>query len=91
VQRRLESQAGVVLLGPRQVGKTTLARGIADACGEASIYLDLERPADLCRLDDADAYIRAQRGIDEMRRAAGRFAILRGVIDENRRRGHGTS
>lgn len=94
VERRLESQAAVVLLGPRQVGKTTLARRIADARGEAAIYLDLERPADLRRLDDADAYLRAQQGklvvIDEIHRAPGLFAVLRGVIDENRRRGYRT-
>jgi predicted AAA+ superfamily ATPase len=94
VHRRLETQAAVVLLGPRQVGKTTLARRIADARGEAAIYLDLERPADLRRLDDADAYLRAQQGklvvIDEIHRAPGLFAVLRGVIDENRRRGHRT-
>lgn len=92
VRQRLETQPAVVLLGPRQVGKTTLARGIADERGERAIYLDLERPADLRRLDDADAYLRAQQGklvvIDEIHRAPGLFAILRGVIDENRRRGH---
>ena len=91
VRQRLETQPAVVLLGPRQVGKTTLARGIADERGGGAIYLDLERPADLRRLDDADAYLRAQQGklvvIDEIHRAPGLFAILRGVIDENRRRG----
>jgi predicted AAA+ superfamily ATPase len=94
VRQRLEAQPAVVLLGPRQVGKTTLARHIADERGKGAIYLDLERPADLRRLDDADAYLRAQQGklvvIDEIRRAPGLFAVLRGVIDENRRRGHRT-
>jgi uncharacterized protein len=94
VRRRLQEQPAVVLLGPRQVGKTTLARQIAEERGEAAIYLDLERPADLRRLDDADAYLRAQKAklvvIDEIHRAPGLFAILRGVIDENRRRGHRT-
>ena len=92
VRQRLQEQPAVVLLGPRQVGKTTLARQIAEERGEAAIYLDLERPADLRRLDDADAYLRAQQGklvvIDEIHRAPGLFAILRGVIDENRRRRH---
>ena len=85
VRQRLGEQPAVVLLGPRQVGKTTLARRIADERGVAAIYLDLERPADLRRLDDADAYLRAQAGklvvIDEIHRAPGLFAALRGVID----------
>ena len=42
----------VVLIGPRQVGKTTLARQIAQELGGKSIYLDLERPADLLQLRD---------------------------------------
>jgi uncharacterized protein len=91
VRQRLGEQPAVVLLGPRQVGKTTLARRIADERGVAAIYLDLERPADLRRLDDADAYLRAQAGklvvIDEIHRAPGLFAVLRGVIDERRRGG----
>jgi predicted AAA+ superfamily ATPase len=91
VRQRLREQPAVVLLGPRQVGKTTLARHIADERGVAAIYLDLERPADLRRLEDADAYLRAQAGklvvIDEIHRAPGLFAVLRGVIDERRREG----
>ncbi len=91
VRQRLGEQPAVVLLGPRQVGKTTLARRIADERGVAAIYLDLERPADLRQLDDADAYLRAQAGklvvIDEIHRAPGLFAVLRGVIDERRRGG----
>ncbi|MFZ1102163.1 MAG: AAA family ATPase [Hyphomicrobiaceae bacterium] len=82
VRQRLAAQPAVVLLGPRQVGKTTLARQIADERNGAAIYLDLERPADLRRLDDADAYLRAQQGrlvvIDEIHRAPGLFAVLRG-------------
>ena len=82
---------GVVLLGPRQVGKTTLARRIADARGPAALYLDLERPVDRRRLEDADAFLRAQSGklvvIDEIHRAPALFEVLRGVIDDRRRAG----
>ncbi len=87
---RLETNAAVVLLGPRQVGKTTLARGIDWPAG--MVYLDLERPADRRRLDDADAYLRAQSPrlviLDEVHRAPELFPVLRGVIDDNRRAGH---
>lgn len=81
----------VVLLGPRQVGKTTLARKVAADWPSGAIYLDMERPADRLRLDDADAYLRAQQGklvvIDEIQRAPGLFEILRGIIDEQRAAG----
>ena len=74
----------VALLGPRQVGKTTLARSIA---GERpTTYLDLENPADLEKLSDARGYLSAQRGklviIDEIQRVPELFQVLRGLIDE---------
>jgi uncharacterized protein len=75
----------VALLGPRQVGKTTLARRLAVA-GRPSLYLDLENPADLQKLEDPAGYLGAQRGklviIDEVQRAPGLFQVLRGQIDE---------
>lgn len=81
----------VVLLGPRQVGKTTLARGIARERKDRALYLDLERPSDRRRLDDAEAYLRAQTGrlvvIDEIHRVPGLFEILRGIIDQRRAAG----
>lgn len=90
VEQRLASNAAVVLLGPRQVGKTTLARSIDWPQG--SIYLDLERPADRRRLDDPDAFLRAQAPrlviLDEVHRVPDLFPVLRGIIDDNRRAGH---
>ena len=81
----------VVLLGPRQVGKTTLARKIAADWPGGAVYLDMERPADKRRLDDADAYLRAQNGklvmIDEIARVPNLFEVLRGIIDDRRAAG----
>jgi predicted AAA+ superfamily ATPase len=53
----------VGLLGPRQVGKTTLAHAMAERRGsDGSRYLDLESPADRARLADPEAYLEAQKG-----------------------------
>jgi predicted AAA+ superfamily ATPase len=94
VRQRLDIMPAVVLLGPRQVGKTTLARTIASEWGDQALYLDLEREADRRRLDDADAYLRAQTGrlviLDEVHRAPDLFPVLRGIIDERRRAGDRT-
>ena len=88
---RLHESPAVVLLGPRQVGKTTLALTLAESWPAGCCYLDLERPADRRRLDDADAFLRAQGGklviLDEIHRMPGLFEVLRGVIDERRRAG----
>ncbi len=88
---RLRAMPAVVILGPRQVGKTTLARTLARERGEHALYLDLERESDRRRLDDADAYLRAQRGklviLDEIHRMPGLFELLRGIIDDRRATG----
>jgi len=91
IDAHLARMPAVVLLGPRQVGKTTLAREVAAARGGAAVYLDMERPADLRRLADPDAYLRAQGGklvvVDEIHRAPQLFGALRGIIDDRRRKG----
>lgn len=94
VRGKLATAAAVVLLGPRQVGKTTLARKIAADWPGGALYLDMERPADRRRLVDADDYLRRQRGqlviIDEIHRVPNLFEVLRGVIDDARAAGQRT-
>lgn len=80
----------VALLGPRQVGKTTLALQWADSRPD-SIYLDLESAADRAKLADPAAYLDTHRDkvviLDEVQRVPQLFAELRGVIDRRRRAG----
>ncbi len=82
----------VGLLGPRQVGKTTLAQEIAERRGAGHArYLDLETAADRARLTDPEAYLESQEGrlviLDEVHRVPELFSVLRGVVDRRRRRG----
>ncbi len=82
--------SAVVLIGPRQAGKTTLALAEAERRGGA-LYLDLELPSTQRQLDDAEAFLFAHRNrlviLDEVQRMPGLFAVLRGVIDLRRRAG----
>jgi len=89
IRADLEAHAAVTLLGPRQVGKTTLALTIA--VGTPSIYLDLEDPADRDKLIDPALYLQAHEDklviLDEIQNAPDLFSILRGLIDKGRRKG----
>lgn len=89
VQARLSHLPSVALLGPRQVGKTTLAHRIA--AGRDSVYLDLESPRDREKLSDPEFYL-SEHGdhlvvLDEVQRMPELFSTLRGLIDTGRRRG----
>ncbi len=88
----LKRQAAVALIGPRQVGKTTLAVDIADHC--EAMYLDLESRADRQRLANPAMYLEEFSDrlvvLDEIHRAPGLFPELRGLIDRGRRAGRRT-
>jgi len=88
----LDSFPAVAILGPRQVGKTTLAQDIA--AERPSVYLDLESEADRVKLTDAGYYLRQHNDkliiLDEIHRAPEIFQEMRGVIDETRRAGRRT-
>ena len=88
----LDANPAVVLIGPRQVGKTTLAREVARE--RNAIYLDLERPSDLAKIADVESYCEETADsllvLDEIHRAPGLFAPLRSIIDERRQAGKRT-
>ena len=89
LQARLGQFPAVALLGPRQVGKTTLARWVAQH--QSSVILDLESPADRARLSEPELYLRRHSQqlvvLDEVQRLPEIFQVLRGVIDRNRQAG----
>ena len=89
VQEALDRQAAAGLIGPRQVGKTTLARTMGGAMG--ALYLDLEAPEDRAKLAEPALFLRNYEDrlviLDEIHRVPELFMSLRGLIDEGRRGG----
>jgi len=86
LQKNIARNPAVVLLGARQVGKTTLSQHISESM--SSIYLDLESPEDLLKLSDPTSFLRNHSDklviLDEIQRAPDLFMVLRGLIDKNR-------
>ena len=84
----------VALLGPRQVGKTTLALSLRGADAFPPHYLDLELPSDRAKLADPELYLSAYEDrlviLDEIHRLPGIFQTLRGLIDQRKRKGKRT-
>jgi predicted AAA+ superfamily ATPase len=81
----------VSIIGPRQVGKTTLARMISKRLIKESLYLDLELMSDYSKLSDAELYLLQHADktviIDEVQRMPGLFPVLRALIDQKREPG----
>lgn len=92
VRQALGRQAVVALIGPRQVGKTTLALEIGDETG--ALYLDLESREGRNKLADPVLFLKAYEDrlviLDEIHRVPELFQELRGLIDQGRRRGRRT-
>lgn len=79
----------IVLVGPRQVGKTTLVKKLLAELPKASVYLDLEIPSQLARLElDREIYLTTRQEqtvvLDEVQQLPDLFPLLRGLIDQHR-------
>lgn len=98
IPRRLENEVHhsllsfpvTAILGPRQCGKSTLARTVLQG-REDTVYLDLQRPSDLRKLEDPEFFFETQREklicIDEIQRVPELFPIIRVAVDGQRRPG----
>lgn len=85
-QTRLANNPALALLGPRQCGKSTLARQLLKGFPGA-VYLDVELPSDQNKLRDPEAFLKLHRGrlvcIDEVQRVPDLFPVLRSLIDQS--------
>ncbi len=76
------------IIGPRQVGKTTLAKFLMQKIGKESVYLDLESPMDQAKLNDPILFFNRNQNkcivLDEIQRAPELFPILRSMVDAKR-------
>jgi uncharacterized protein len=79
----------IAILGPRQCGKTTLAKQIMQRY-EGALYLDMESPSDLRKLDDPELYLDSHQGrliiIDEIQHKTDLFPVLRSFVDKTERK-----
>ncbi len=94
IKEMLSIVPAVALLGPRQVGKTTLAKAILAELEPTPAYLDLERPSDISKLEIIEQYFMAHEDrliiIDEIQHYPNLFKTLRAVIDDGEQRGRKT-
>jgi predicted AAA+ superfamily ATPase len=85
-RERLANNPALALLGPRQCGKSTLARHLLKDFMDA-VYLDVELPSDRNKLRDPEAFLKLHQGklvcIDEVQRVPELFPVLRSLIDQS--------
>lgn len=78
----------VAVVGPRQVGKTSLVKAIREKLDRPSIYLDLETPSDLAKLQNPSLFLESLTDytviLDEVQKVPTLFPELRGIIDRKR-------
>ena len=88
----LEINPVTAILGPRQSGKSTLAKFVGNELSRDFIYLDLERPSDLAKLHDSEWFLQSQKGklicLDEIQRIPALFTVLRSLTDDWGGSGH---
>jgi uncharacterized protein len=88
IEVSLKKYPVVGLIGPRQTGKTTLAKLIRQTAKPNSIYLDLELPSDLNKLQSPELYLRQFSDrlviIDEIQRMPSLFPLMRALVDQKR-------
>ncbi len=86
----LKKNPVTAILGPRQCGKTTMAKEILKQIRN-SLYLDMERPSDLAKLENAEWFLSQQKGklvcLDEIQRKPELFPLIRSIVDENKTSG----
>ena len=91
IKEGLRDFPAVALLGPRQIGKSTLARNLVESSRKKALFLDIEKPSDRSKLADAEAFFKTYRDqlivIDEVQFMPELFSVLRPVIDEQRKPG----
>ena len=91
IETSLQHFPAIGLVGPRQSGKTTLAKVIADQSEKPVVYLDLENAQDLQKLDNSQLYLEQFVDrlviLDEAQRKPELFRLLRSLIDQDRRPG----
>jgi hypothetical protein len=86
---KLSDQFPVIgILGPRQVGKTTLIKHFITKINKKSIYLDLEKPSDIEKLSEPELYLSEHKNccvvLDEVQQKPNIFPIIRSLVDEHR-------
>ncbi len=91
INHSLETTPVVALLGARQVGKTTLALTIIRTMKRTSLYLDLDRPSDIAKLQDPEYFLLQHMDklvvLDEIQRMPHILPILRSIVDQRKQMG----